>query len=91
MNENTCSVVLPSKNLVPQAICSRIYETANILFVPSSEDRLYLFAGKTLGSETDVLVAVRVSEDKASIRVNCEKLVVGSMLAKDLKAALAKV
>lgn len=91
MNESAGSVILPSSNLVPQTICNRVYDTANVLLVPSSEDHLYLFAAKTISSDSDVLISVRVTDGKANIRLNCEKLVIGSMLIKDLKAALGKV
>lgn len=91
MNETTGSLVLPSANLSPQAVCNKVYQAANVLLVPSSEEQLYLFAARSVASESDVLVSVRVTDGKADIRVNCEKLVIGSMLVKDLKAALAKV
>lgn len=91
MNESTGSVFLPSSNLVPLTICNKVYETANVLLVPSSEDQLYLFAAKTISSDLDVLISVRVTEGKANIRLNCEKLVIGSMLIKDLKTALGNV
>jgi AP-3 complex subunit beta len=92
MNENTATFPLPGANASPQALVTRVYETANVLLVPSSTpDRLHLFAARSVANDTDVLVEIRVHEGQATVKVNCDKIVIGSMLLKDLKAALVKV
>lgn len=91
MTENTGTVVLPEENNTPQMICNKVYESANVLQVPSSTDNMYIFASKTCNSSTDVLITVNVTDSNAKITVNSEKMVIGSMLVKDLKASLQQV
>ena len=101
MNENSGTVELPPENTAPQAVCGRVYETANVLQVQSSTDGVFLFASKTCSSRMDALITVKVTETKvtegkvteakATVTVNSEKMVIGSMLVKDLKAALLRV
>lgn len=45
---------------------------------------------KTMSEGVLVLVSVSVNEESANIVVNCEKMVIGTMLLKDLKSLLAK-
>jgi len=89
MNEVTSQVQLPSAACDAKSICSRIYQAANLLQVPCSDTSLLRFAGQTLSGKCLVLVSVQ-SEGEASITVNCEKMVIGNMLNKEIKAALEK-
>lgn len=91
MNESSHSVSLPSGANGAAAIARKVLETANVLPVASSQSDSHFFAGRTASADTDVLVAVKVSMDgdKAAITVNCEKITIGSMLAKELKTALS--
>jgi len=92
MNENVATFILPGVNASPQALVTRVYETANILLVPSSTpDRLHLFGARSVAADTDVLVEIKIHEGQATVKVNCDKIVIGSMLLKDLKAALTRV
>ena len=59
--------------------------------VPSTEDGVLKFAGQTLAAKALVLVTVKMTGDDAGsvgLVINCEKIVIGSMLAKDIKKAL---
>ena len=91
MNENTGSVNIPEDNNNAQDICNRVYEVANVVQVPSAEDSVYRFSSKTVSTGADTLVTLKVSNGKAQITVNCERMVIGSMLVKDLKTTLSKV
>lgn len=88
MNEHTDKVKtsLESKNL-----SQRVFETANIGAINSTDLNIYRFAGQTLSSKSLVLVTVHLDEENksADIIVNCEKMVVGSMLLNEIKTALA--
>lgn len=47
------------------------------------------FAGQTLSSKSLVLVTIKMLEnDQANISVNCEKMVIGSMLLNEIKSHL---
>ncbi|XP_023227942.1 AP-3 complex subunit beta-1-like isoform X1 [Centruroides sculpturatus] len=93
MNENTgCVTVLSDKN-DPKSIINTIYETANVKEVYEKEEQsgVYRFAAQTLVSHSPVLITVQVLNDgKANITVNCEKMIIGSMLLKELKESLGK-
>ena len=91
MNENTGNVDLPSSNTTPHAICTKVHQAANVLQVPSSDENVFRFASKTISSGVDTLVTVKLKNDgKAAVVVNCEKMVIGSMLLKELKTSLLK-
>jgi len=66
-----------------------ITRTANLGQVASAQEDTYLYTGKTLAHQCDVLVQVKMGDEKATITVNCEKIVIGSMLIKDIKLALS--
>lgn len=90
MNENSCSVELPESNQEPQEICNVVYSTANVAQVGSSQPETLRFAGRTISSGSDALITITKlsSSVKAKVTVNCEKMVIGSMLLKDLKSSL---
>lgn len=90
MNENSHTISLTEGNNTEQVIMRKVMETANVLPVGCTQSNLYFFAGKTVSTGVDVLVSVKVNEgrEKATVSVNCEKIVIGSMLAKELKTAL---
>ena len=85
MNENTGKCDLPTGC----DVCGQVLQVANVLQVQSSADSVYCFASKTVSSGTDALISVKVADNKASITVNCEKMVIGSMLLKDVKRSLS--
>jgi len=92
MNENSTTVVLPASCRDLQTICSRVYEVANVLLVSSSQpDNMLLFAARSAASSSDVLVEVKVDEGRAALKVNCDKIVIGQMLMKELKTVLARI
>jgi len=91
MNENSTTVSLPSSCQDAQTICSRVYEAANVLLVMSSQSDTLLFAARTAAAGSDVLVNVNVSEDHATLKVNCDKIVIGQMLLKELKTVLVRI
>ena len=88
MNENTSSVDLPPTDSTDQVIIDAIYRAANVLQIPSSQDGIYYYAGKTAAAGVDVLVTVKVTDHKVAVTVNCERMVVGSMLVKAIKSSL---
>jgi AP-3 complex subunit beta len=50
---------------------------------------VFRFAGQTLSSKSLVLVTIKMLEnDQANISVNCEKMVIASMLLNEIKSHL---
>ncbi len=89
MNETAASAELPSAAADGDSVRARVLEAANVVQVPSSEDGVLKFAGRTLASGALVLLRVKLGEGTAAeVEINCEKIVVGSMLAKELKIKL---
>ena len=86
MNETNASVELPSAFSDDASVRKKVYEAVNVLQVPSSEEGEMKFAGQTLTAKSLVLVKLARSGggDKMDVTINCEKIVVGSMLAKEL-------
>lgn len=89
MNENRESCDIPENKRTPEGIYSSVLSVSNVLQVPSSDPDVFNFAAHTLASGTVVLISVRLAGKGAKITVNCEKMVIGTMLLKDLKRALS--
>lgn len=88
MNEHSISLPLSSTLSDSRSLQQRIYEHANVASVPSSIANVLNFAGQTLSSQSLVLLTVELTDGNAVVTVNCEKMVVGSMLLNEIKVAL---
>ncbi|XP_017772392.1 PREDICTED: AP-3 complex subunit beta-2 [Nicrophorus vespilloides] len=82
MNEHVGIVSCKETNLK-----QKIYQAANLGLCPSHDNDLR-FAGQTLTSSSLVLVSATRKDVEVTITVNCEKLVLGSMLLNTLKSVL---
>lgn len=70
-----------------------IYVVANVACITphlaESEKGSVLFAGQTVSSKCLVLITVeKLETDKIQVSVNCEKMVIGSMLLNEIKTAM---
>uniref|UniRef100_A0A8C8HNY5 AP-3 complex subunit beta n=1 Tax=Oncorhynchus tshawytscha TaxID=74940 RepID=A0A8C8HNY5_ONCTS len=91
MNESSATITMAAENMTSQPISRPVATVANLGMVPSSQDNVHRFAGKTASSGAVVLVTVELRESStALITINTEKSVMGSMLLRDLKLALAQ-
>lgn len=90
MNENSASVAVNDDMSSAKSICECVLTAGNLLQVPSSDENVFKFSAKTLASGTLVLVSVKVSNKKAKVTVNSEKMVIGTMLLKDIQKAMEK-
>ncbi|KAJ3595874.1 hypothetical protein NHX12_002286 [Muraenolepis orangiensis] len=89
MNEITEKVKLDERN--EHAIVQRVTAAVNLSRVPCGSDKECRFAGRTVSSGSLVLVTVATKEDGPSqLTVNCEKMVIGTMLVKDILLALTQ-
>lgn len=58
---------------------------------PPPKHPIYRFAGRTVTSSSLVLVTVATKDEGAAqLTVNCEKMVIGTMLVKDILLALTQ-
>lgn len=84
MTEHSTRIPLQAVEEVTQTIL----KLANVAPIASSEASVFQFAGQTLSSKSLVLITVVMLEDM-QITVNCDKMVVGSLLLNDIKSALS--
>lgn len=93
MNELSGSVSVSTSHPATSAIVDKIYEIANLLQVQTSTTTSLKFGGQTASGKALVLVSVLLSESgqESSVTVNCEKLVISSMLLKEIQSAVKKI
>ncbi|XP_058501365.1 AP-3 complex subunit beta-2 isoform X11 [Solea solea] len=91
MNEITERLTLDVKCRNEHTIVQRVTTAANLSRVPCGSDKECRFAGRTVTSSSLVLVTVATkAEGAAQLTVNCEKMVIGTMLVKDILQALTQ-
>ncbi|XP_056242418.1 AP-3 complex subunit beta-2 isoform X5 [Seriola aureovittata] len=103
MNEITEKLTLDVQCRNEHAIVQRVTTAANLSRVPCGSDKecsppvpppdhpVHRFAGRTVTSGSLVLVTVANKEEGAAqLTVNCEKMVIGTMLVKDILLALTQ-
>jgi len=88
MHEHSVNVILPSAASDVKTVTQRIYQSANILQVPSGDVNLLLFAGQTLSASTLVLVSLNMEAAEVKLVVNTDNIVLGSMIMKEIKKML---
>lgn len=92
MNELSGQVNLSSGNKEVGCLVDRLYETANLLQVQCSSNSILKFGGQTASGKALVLVSVSLPDDgqASTVTVNCEKMVISSMLLKEIQSALKR-
>ncbi|XP_045112281.1 AP-3 complex subunit beta-2-like [Portunus trituberculatus] len=93
MNELSGLVSASTSQPATSVIVDKIYEIANLLQVQTSSSTSLKFGGQTASGKALVLVSVLLSESgqESSVTVNCEKLVISSMLLKEIQSAVKKI
>ncbi|NWV80694.1 AP3B2 protein, partial [Dasyornis broadbenti] len=91
MSEITEKLTLPEKCWSDHAIVQQVTSAANVGRVPCGASNEYRFAAKTVTSESLVLITLERREGSAAqLTINSEKMVIGTMLVKDIIQALAQ-
>uniref|UniRef100_A0A4W3HMV7 Adaptor related protein complex 3 subunit beta 2 n=1 Tax=Callorhinchus milii TaxID=7868 RepID=A0A4W3HMV7_CALMI len=91
MNEISEKLTLAAKCQSDLAIVQRVIAVANLGRVPCGFNNEYRFAARTVSGKSLVLVTVVSKENSAAqLTVNCEKMVIGTMLVKDITQALTQ-
>ena len=86
MHEHNANVTIPSASSDVKTVTNRVYQAANVLQVPSGDPQLLMFAGQTVSHSNLLLVSLDMTQ--ASLTVNTENIVLGSMIIKDIKKIL---
>lgn len=90
MTESSCKINVRVEFQEKRQLQMKIHKIANVASIPS--DVNLLFAGQTLSSKSLVLITIAFeADDKVALTVNCEKLVVGSILMNEIKDAIKKI
>ncbi|XP_075064298.1 AP-3 complex subunit beta-2 isoform X2 [Mixophyes fleayi] len=91
MNEITERLAVSGKYHSDHIIVQRVISAANMNRVPCGADKEYRFAAKTVTSGTVVLVTLTLKDAaSALLTINSEKMVIATMLAKDIVQALTQ-
>uniref|UniRef100_A0A7M4ECS3 AP-3 complex subunit beta n=1 Tax=Crocodylus porosus TaxID=8502 RepID=A0A7M4ECS3_CROPO len=91
MSEITEKLTLPETCQSDHTIVQRVTSAANVSRVPCGADNEYRFAAKTVTSGSLVLITLEKKEGAlAQLTVNSEKMVIGTMLVKDIIQALTQ-
>ncbi|XP_016384191.1 AP-3 complex subunit beta-1-like [Sinocyclocheilus rhinocerous] len=88
MNESSATITMTPENVSSQSVNRKVVSVANLGVIPSSQENIHRFAGKTVSSGCLVLVSVALKDPDAGITINTEKTVMGSMLLRQVKTAL---
>ncbi|XP_055614239.1 AP-3 complex subunit beta-2 [Uranotaenia lowii] len=90
MNEHSCNLTLKEGLSVGNgSLLRHVFEAANVNNIASNDSGQVWFAGQTMSSESLVFIVLqRKSDQEYTLTVNCEKMVVGSMLLNEIKATL---
>ncbi|KAM9275634.1 AP-3 complex subunit beta-2 isoform 2-T2 [Morus bassanus] len=91
MSEITEKLTLPEKCRSDHTIVQQVTSAANVGRVPCGANNEYRFAAKTVTSGSLVLITLERREGAAAqLTVNSEKMVIGTMLVKDIIQALVQ-
>ncbi|XP_069321760.1 AP-3 complex subunit beta-2 isoform X3 [Eulemur rufifrons] len=91
MNEITEKLTLPDTCRSDHIVVQKVTATANLGRVPCGTSNEYRFAGRTLTSGSLVLLTLDARPaGAAQLTVNSEKMVIGTMLVKDVTQALTQ-
>ncbi|KAH8338122.1 hypothetical protein KR059_009256 [Drosophila kikkawai] len=91
MNEHQCELRGLRRDLIDvSALRQKVFECINVAHTHSSPNgQLHCFAGQTLSSKSLVLLTLHwQTEEALTLLVNCEKMVIGSMVLNELRNAL---
>lgn len=90
MNEVTAVIAVAPQSVTHQSIVQKVLTIANLGNVPSSQQNIHRFAAKTVHSASLVLVTLELKEASAAqLVINTEKMVIGSILLRELKPVLS--
>ena len=94
MNESSLSADIPVENCDERILVSKVLGCANVAALPrSTSSNYYRFSGSAISSGVPVLITVDLKQDGkgSKVTVNCEKMTINSILAKEMVVAVKKV
>ncbi|XP_077173501.1 AP-3 complex subunit beta-2 isoform X2 [Paroedura picta] len=91
MSEITEKLTLPEKWQSDHVIVQQVTAAANVSRVPCGSDKEYRFAAKTVSSGSLILITLEKKAGNAALlTINSEKMLIGTMLVKDIIHSLTQ-
>ncbi|XP_026565553.1 AP-3 complex subunit beta-2 isoform X2 [Pseudonaja textilis] len=91
MSEITEKLSLPDTCQSDHVIVQKVTAAANVSRVPCGSDKEYRFAAKTVSGECLILITLeKKSDNTAQLTINSEKMLIGTMLVKDIIHSLTQ-
>ncbi|XP_070809386.1 AP-3 complex subunit beta-2 isoform X4 [Pituophis catenifer annectens] len=91
MSEITEKLTLPDTCQSDHVIVQKVTAAANVSRVPCGSDKEYRFAAKTVSGECLILITLeKKSDNSAQLTINSEKMLIGTMLVKDIIHSLTQ-
>nr|XP_056721883.1 AP-3 complex subunit beta-2 [Euleptes europaea] len=91
MSEITEKLTLPEKCQSDHVIVQQVTAAANVSRVPCGSDKEYRFAAKTVSSGSLILITLeKKAGNAAHLTINSEKMLIGTMLVKDIIHSLTQ-
>ncbi|XP_070619046.1 AP-3 complex subunit beta-2 isoform X2 [Erythrolamprus reginae] len=91
MSEITEKLTLPDTYQSDHVIVQKVTAAANVSRVPCGSDKEYRFAAKTVSGECLILITLeKKSDNLAQLTINSEKMLIGTMLVKDIIHSLTQ-
>ncbi|XP_061451097.1 AP-3 complex subunit beta-2 isoform X6 [Rhineura floridana] len=91
MSEITEKLTLPDKCQSDHVIVQQVTAAANVSRVPCGSDKEYRFAAKTVSSGSLILITLeKKAGNMAHLTINSEKMLIGTMLVKDIVHSLTQ-
>ncbi|XP_078237234.1 AP-3 complex subunit beta-2 isoform X4 [Pogona vitticeps] len=91
MSEITEKLALPDKCQSDHVIVQQVTAAANVGRVPCGSDKEYRFAAKTVSSGSLILITLeKKTGTVAQLTINSEKMLIGTMLVKDIIHSLTQ-
>lgn len=88
MTEHVCNINIPTNLQDARNMAQKIFECVNVANIKVETTNVYKFSGQTLSSKSLVLITIKLNESDAKIMVNCEKMIIGSMLLTEIKSVM---
>ncbi|XP_032088289.1 AP-3 complex subunit beta-2 isoform X1 [Thamnophis elegans] len=91
MSEITEKLTLPDSCQSDHVIVQKVTAAANVSRVPCGSDKEFRFAAKTVSGECLILITLEKKPDNsAQLTINSEKMLIGTMLVKDIIHSLTQ-
>ncbi|XP_055902331.1 AP-3 complex subunit beta-2 [Eupeodes corollae] len=87
MNEHQCKVPRQTTDDI-NALKTKVFQKLNVANINCSNPDFVYFVGQTISSKSLVLISLELLQNEILILVNCEKMVIASMVLNEIRSAI---